>query len=66
MRRPMQVLAGCLARQQAGEGHNLSPEIGCAISAERRLYCRLGIRRWFLVDVHVFAFCIDARATRSG
>jgi hypothetical protein len=62
----MQVLARCLARQQADERRDLSAEIGCAINAVRRLSCRLGFPHWFLVDVHASAFCIDARARCSS
>jgi hypothetical protein len=54
----MQVLARGLPRQHAGEGRDLSAEIGPSISAAGRLSCRFGFPHWFLVDVHATAFCI--------
>jgi hypothetical protein len=62
----MQMLARCLAREQAGEGRDQSAEIGWVISAVRWLSCRLRFLHWFLVDVHASAFCIGARATCSS
>jgi hypothetical protein len=62
----MQVLARCLARQQADKRRDQSALIGCTICALRRLRCRLEVARRFLFDVHASAFCIDARATCSS
>ena len=61
----MQVLACRLARQQADKRRDLSAEVGYAVTTVRRLSCRLRVPRWFLVDVHAFAFCIGARAMCS-
>jgi hypothetical protein len=62
----MQVLARCLARQQADERRDLSAEVGYAVTTVRRLSCRLRVPRWFLVDVHAFAFCMCSDASHQA
>jgi hypothetical protein len=44
------------------QSRDLLVDLGCAIRTLRRLSRRLDVLRWCLIDVHLSAFCIDARA----